>query len=1187
MRLKKLEMQGFKSFADKTEIFFDDGITAVVGPNGSGKSNISDAIRWVLGEQSVKTLRGSKMGDVIFSGTQNRNSVGFCQVSLVFDNDDSWLKVDFSEVTITRRYYKSGESEYSINKKICRLKDILELFRDTGVGKEGYSIIGQGQITNILSSNSADRRMAFEAATGVLTYKTRKAEAEQRLNKTTENMVRLQDILLEMSNNLETLEGQAAQAKDFISCRDRLEELEISQFYYKQLKIQDKLENSGTELEQIKATMSEFDHAEQQLIDQRQQLEQEIDEIQQRKIQVQIEYNAIHEDVLRHDNERQLFEQKQQSNEQELNRISQFNAEKLLEVKQTKEKRKNIAESIRINKEKLTSAQSDFIKVETELNQIKKECLELEELLDNKKQAKIDYLNKSSESKINLSRFTTMLDTINDRLAVIKENKKDISDKITSMKVEKEAYDKKVFEYEAIFSDQFRKLEEYKQNIQKGKEKRYWIQQSIRELEIEANGVKSKINVLTNLQTGYEDYFEAVKQLMKNPNTNKKVLGTVAEIIDVPSKFIVAIETALGNNLQNIVTENEQDAKELINFLKQNRMGRATFYPLSTIKGSYLNSEEQRSVDAMQGIFGAGCDIVSFDARFENIVKKLLGRVVIAENLDVAIQLMKSNGQRFTVVTLDGDIMFAGGAMTGGSKKNKKSGILSRNDEVNQLKEREIEISKKLIEHQNELGDCQDKLADADQKTLAFETKQSEHKDEYEHQKNNQQMINIQIENENNKISALEEEAEQLIDNKEDIEAQINFEDKSDDQIQDVDEKELVELQQQVAILNQKQEELQQRQTNLLLEKTSAEKDIFAMENDGGRYERRIAKFEQEIVANEQQANTLREQMEQLKERFLNRTTENTEQQEQEDSLRVKLDGMEKRQEACRIQQRDGENHLENLREQNKVTLDRRYSLQMEIEKMKMETSSFAQDIFEKYDITFDQIDKNTLLPEIEVKGREINSIRNKIRAMGNVNIHAIDDYAELKGRQTEIVTQLDDLLTSKADLEDLINRLFVTMNKQFNEQFQLINDSFSKIFVELFGGGSASLKLGEGNAMECDIDIVAQPPGKKLQTISLLSGGEKALAAIAILFAMLELKPTPFCVLDEIEAALDEANVYGFANYLANYSNDTQFIVITHRRGVMDNCNTVYGVAMQEKGISKVISLKVEENGEHQQEAK
>ena len=1011
MYFKEMHMAGFKSFADKIEIKFDDGFTAIVGPNGCGKSNVGDAIRWVLGEQSSKNLRGSSMQDVIFNGTEKRKSLSYCEVSLFFNNTDRFFNFEYDDLIVTRKLYRSGESEYLINRNPCRLKDIVNLFFDSGIGRDGYSIIGQGKVEEIISSKPEARRLIFEEAAGIAKFKSQKIESQRKLERTEERLERLRDIVSELERQLGPLKKQAETAKIYLELRELLKSLEVNAFIFQ-------TENIG-----------------------------------QQKAKITERMDGILQEI--------------SLKETELVGLGQKSSDCLDDISRVDESIKEL------NNEKLVLS----VGMEKQLGETKL----LQERINNYAEQN----QKLEQDKINYQ-------------AVIRKNEEEKSEKLSRKAyLEKSAKDIEAAsgEYAGIIG-RFSSL--------KARENELIL--SIKEEENNNTELYSKISVLENrrrmlveYQQEFEGYAFAVKKLLKEAEykseVSNRIVGVLASLINVPEKFETAIEVALGASVQNIVTNNEDDAKFLIKYLTKNSYGRATFLPITSMKPRHLNGDVQRILKT-EGCFGVAAELLKYENRIKNVILNLLGNVVIVDNLDTAVRMAQNNNFAFKIVTLEGGIINPSGSMTGGSKKSNATNLISR--------EREIETLAKGI---------------------------SEHKIKFQEQK--QLILKL--------------------------------------------EQELKEVKSQLEELNK------QKNTTELTEAVQIAEirtELNAIENDFIRINSAISDAQTHIaVANQimgQNDDIVKEEQERISQ--LLASSKNKELQEKLNDLQLKQQSLENKKVELQEHLKYIDSQKEVVMSEINVANDKKYKAQSELEKITADLENMAQRILEEYDLTYAtciEYRKEDFV--IDGAFTEIYRLKKEISKLGNVNVNAIEDSKAVYERYEELHTQVEDLELSKQDTIEAITKLESEMSKLFGDKFYQINENFKVTFRELFGGGNAHLELvGSDNILEAGVDIVAEPPGKKLQNINLLSGGEKALTAIAILFAILKLKPMPFCLLDEIEAALDDANVQRFAEYLKRFAGTTQFIVVTHRKPTMELADSLYGVTMEEKGVSKIVSVKL-----------
>ncbi|MGD9901381.1 MAG: chromosome segregation protein SMC [Spirochaetales bacterium] len=1019
MNFKRIELIGFKSFADKTKVDFDDGITAIVGPNGCGKSNVADAIRWVLGEQRTKLLRGNSMQDVIFAGTTERKSLSYCEVSLVFDNSDRIFDTDYDEVIISRKLYRSGESDYSINKTSCRLKDITNLLYNSGIGRDGYSIIGQGKVEEILNSKPENRRAIFEDAAGISGFKAKKVESERKLERTRDNLTRLRDIIGEIERQLKPMKSQAETAKKFLILKEQLKHLELNNYIYQYDSASDQKKEIGTKIDGYTEDIAQKEEDLQNILINSHQNFEDIKDIDKTTQQLNNELLELTVSLEKHSGDTKVLQEKVNYLKYLTERVEGINAK--LESEQLKH----------VENEKAGSSQSQV------LNSLRVESGALEQ--------KLNVLTEEYNSTTN---------------AVNKLNENYITTKSA------------------------------------------------------LNNTENRSRMLKEMQREFEGFAGSVKLTLKASEQNdalkKRIVGVVANLISVPEKFVTAVEMALGNAVQNIVTEDEDDAKYIINFLKEKRYGRATFLPMTAIKPRYI-SDSAKDFLKSKGCFGIASDLISYDDKLDNIFKGLLGATVIVDTLQTAINMAKESRYSFKIVTLEGDVINPQGSITGGSQKNDIANLVGRDREIENL--------------------------------------------------------SVQYEK-------LEKELETI------IETRRTLSEKS--VVLSNDLKELTNKFNGVQVLLAQQQEKFERLDFLT---TSASDEISALINEKANTEASIKSVEKEIKLGQKfdpleadsltlanrlvESNLSADAMKDVKEKIA--------------IIRGKLDNLD----AHKVELQNSQNVLEENRTsvQNELNLlqNKKYREELNLAKVDTDIENMQERIWEEYELTY-----TSALPykaeEYDLKQGLIdyNTTRRDIDKLGYVNVNAIEDCKVLEERYDILSAEANDLIKAEQDLTKIIKELSAEMLERFNTEFEKINNNFMKVFRELFGGGNAKLVLTEpdetGDLLTQGIDIIAEPPGKKLQNITLLSGGEKALTAIAILFAILKLRPMPFCLLDEIEAALDDANVGRFAKYLHKFSNETQFIVITHRKPTMELADALYGVTMEEKGVSKIVSVKLSE---------
>ena len=1174
MYLKRMEMQGFKSFADKTVIELKQGITTVIGPNGSGKSNISDAIRWVLGEQSSKALRCSKSLDIIFAGTQNRKSLGFAEVSLVFDNADGGLPIEYTEVTVTRRIYRSGETGYFINKVPCRLKDLQELFMDTGIGKDGYSIVGQGKIDEILSNKSEDRRHIFEEASGIVKYRVRKQETEKKLEHTKLNLLRINDILSEIEGNLEPLQAQSEKAKKYLNIRDNLKNIEVGLFLYN-------IDQNKKDIEKItedeNITKEQCDTEEtrlERIKTVKEQLKEEIDDITNKIEQMsnlgfesQKEIEMLNSDI-------SVSKTKISNNEENEKRFLEEIEEKTTRLKELEEEQKQKdekRENLRKNKERFTKEleekQAELDKITEKLS---KEALEIEK---HKKQVE-ENTDKKYEKQANIKEQEINFENDEKRQKQLKNEIQNIISELDNTRMKKEEVSKDFYEIEAIRNKNIKELE----NIAKQKEE---VNQKIKTYQIKINTMSNELRMkesrqkfLIETEKEKEGYTKSVKTLLKdcenNPELKKGIEGVLANLIDVPEELQTAIEMSLGMALQNIVTETEQDAKKLVEYLRKNNIGRASFLPITSIKGKKIDNIKGNK----SGIIGIAADLVKYNKKCEQIIYNLLGRTVIVDNMDTAIRVAKENGQNFKIVTQEGDIINTSGAITGGAVMKKTVNILGRENEIKKIGQ-EIKKTQENIEKiEKEKEEYEESIEGILEIAERLEKELQENEITYATGKQKVLSFEEEIQKIENRLQKLKEEQSELEEQKEfatNKKAEIQ---KEIEEINTENEK-LSKIITEYAELNK---DNQKYIDDLNFDITNLKISVSSFDESESSIEEIKERIQQEVEANKQSIKNKQEQIEQSKQETQNLKEAIKKIQEQIEKIKEEVKSSGSKIEELKKSRAEKNEKLttqeEQITEKFKIIEDLKGQIvKIDVRKTKIqeEITETINKLWEEYELTPNSIEEYEKPKNVSETKKQVNNLRTQMREMGSVNEESINEYKKQKERL--------DLENTMSKLRKIITDMTAIMKEQFEEKFKEINKNFGEVFAELFGGGKAEVKLeDEQNILECGIDITAQPPGKKLQNMLLLSGGEKALTAIALLFAILRINPAPFCVLDEIEAALDDVNVYRYAEYLKKFAQNTQFLVITHRKGTMEAADSVYGVTMEESGISKLLSMKLRE---------
>lgn len=1186
MYLKKLEMYGFKSFADRTVIEFDRGITAIVGPNGSGKSNVADAIRWVLGEQSAKSLRGNKMEDVIFSGTEKRKPLGFAEVSLTLDNSNGFLPVDYSEVTVTRRVFRSGESEYYINKTACRLKDILELFMDTGLGREGYSIIGQGRIDQIINTPPEERRGIFEEAAGIVKYKSRKEEAVRKLDKTLENIARVEDILNEIRNQLEPLEKQSQVAKEYLKLRDMLKVYRINQFILK-------YDQYTESIDQLKRQASLL---EQEIANNRLAINQEEKNCEKAKAEldriisdIQSYRDSCHDllqSIERLKGEIGIFNEKIQQATREKKRLEEELARGKLQVEQDKKERRQLFVLLDKYQRDLENATRDYSKLREQVKELEEYLSVSRSQVEEKKDSMMGILNSLSQIRNDITRLKTMEDNLLKRRDEIENELASLRKRKSSFEKNKAVAEKKVQELKKQVEVQAQEKNRLEQIILAQEKDIEDLDARLQKKKQQLEGIRSRFRLLKEMDREYEGFQRSVRNILKfceeNPDLKKRICGVVAELIKVPKQYEVAIETALGASLQHIVTEDEEDAKYIIELLKKKNWGRATFLPITAVKGRTLSSFEKKALE-MEGCHGVASELIDFEPKYKGIFENLLGRVIITDNLDQAVEIARRFSYSFRIVTLDGDVVNPGGSMTGGSRNQKSAGIITRNREIEELKTQIVQLSNELKEEESERNKLYEKyknaLAEAEElsRTLhGLEISQATSKEQAERVKQELSNISTQI----NKLVKEQADIKQEISSiqraieEKDRQIKILEAQSSDMEILAQDAEASIEE----AI--RKKEELDRQATDKKIFIAGIEREIAALKEKSESLHKKIERSEKELEDRKIQIEAEAAAIQKYQALVIEKHNRINEIQNAISDKNEQIDRLGKQKANQEAEIKKIEKYQKQLAQTIEQITEQKHRIEVQLSKQETELYNLQNSIWEEYEISYTNAlnfrDPSLSPAKIERGIREINA---KINNLGEVNVNAINEYKRVKERFDFLNSQRQDLLNAKDNLNVVIKNITKTMEDKFRQEFQLINQYFNEVFRKLFGGGRAELVLEDpDNVLESGIEIIAEPPGKKLQNLSLMSGGEKALTGIAILFAILKKKPTPFCVLDEIEAALDENNIYNFGRFIREFSQETQFVVITHRKGTMENSDVLYGVTMEEKGVSKMISVKLEE---------
>jgi len=1181
MYLKSIEVQGFKSFANKIVFDFHNGITGIVGPNGSGKSNVADAVRWVLGEQSAKQLRGASMQDVIFAGTENRKPLSYAYVALVMDNSDHALALDFEEVTVARRVYRSGESEYLINGSPCRLKDVTELFYDTGIGKEGYSIIGQGQIERILSGKPEERRELFDEAAGIVKFKKRKATAQKKLDNERENLVRVNDILSELERQVGPLEKQAEKAKIYLKKKEELKTYDVNMFLLEMERIETELKSVTEKFEIANREWEEANETYENIKREYEKMEQDIADVDERinsirenmnqailvKGNLENQINLLNEQIHSAENTDELMQSRLDSLDKEKEERFAFKAE-------------YEAEKFALDAQ-LAEIEGKRQEAKAALEAIQSEISRCTEGIERGKSEMIELLNNRASIKAKQQRFDTMAEQVNIRKAQLNQRllsrrseEADLESVLAGYQQELNQVNEKIAELKRVAAE----MEEQNRSWQK---KSADTNHELEETVTRYHKAQSKLESLKNIAERYDGYGNSIRKVMEQKSSNKGLLGVVSDLIQVEKKYETAIETALGGNIQNIITEDEDTAKKMITFLKENRLGRATFLPLTSVdgKGNFKNQDALGE----PGVIGLANTLIKCEQKYEGVAAYLLGRVIVTEHIDYAIKLAKKYHYSLHIVTLEGEYLSPGGSMTGGAFKN-TNGLLARNREIEELEKRVVELEVKIAEHKNRLeeiktarellkDDMEENKAKLQEQFILQNTARLS-VERASQQKSESESVFAGLMQESSEI---EKQLREIAENKKRIVEEMEQANAREVEIKQESEK-LSHILEEIAV---KEGPAVQAVSDVQMEEAHVRQKVeFVLENMN-RIHTEILKYEQErdkvmseALDAKVDAEKKRQDIEAIKQTIV---ASDEDYAKQDAALKESLT---KKEEMSAIykgffqKQEDVSKQISNLDKEI-------FRLNNQREKLEETNENQTNYMWEEYELTPHAalVLKNDEYEDLAELKKLISGIKDDIRKLGDVNVNAIEDYKEVSERYTFLKTQHDDLVEAEQTLMGIIEELDAGMRKQFMEKFVEIQREFDSVFKELFGGGKGTLELVEDeDILECGIRINAQPPGKKLQNMMQMSGGEKSLTAICLLFAIQNLKPSPFCLLDEIEAALDDSNVGRFAKYLHKLTKNTQFIVITHRRGTMAAADRLYGITMQEKGVSTLVSVNLVE---------
>lgn len=1181
MLLKRLELQGFKSFADKTVLDFTEGSTAVVGPNGSGKSNISDAIRWVIGEMSAKQLRGANMQDVIFAGTQDRKAVNYAEVSLVLDNGSRLFNIDFDEVVVTRRLFRSGESVYQINRSNCRLKDIHELFMDTGLGRDGYSIIGQGNVSQILSTKAEDRRSLFEEAAGVSKYKYRKEEAERKLKGVDENLVRVNDITNELESQRAPLKRQSEKAKKYLTLYEEYKGLDVNISLITVDKNRENLEKAKGQAADVQ---SELDALRSKEGDTEAKISALYEESNAKDAEIGEQNNALLENenaVSEAQSQIAISENNIKNNNLSLQRLDR-------EIGEIGKKNLEREESIKRYNEEISAKEKQaeeilvvFDSAKEAQDSIVEKITALEETIEQKKAEAVEKLNEVAAKRAQMQGIETLRNTFLERRQVVESEirsyKENVTDTEKTLKESKAQIEQKTEKLDKMKAT----VEGHTTNLNRLKYESEKVKGEIATFRVEYNSKASKKKILEGMENDYAGYAKSVKTVLKAESLKRlAIYGTVSGLIDADKKYVTAIESALGGAMQNIVVEREEDAKAAIEYLRQNHGGRATFLPISSVQGRCLDNLKE--ITSCQGVIGVADTLVKYDKKYDGVMKSLLGRVIVVDTIDNAIVLSRKFRYRFKTVTLEGDILNAGGSMSGGSV-NKQSGFLSRAAEIKTLTVELRDLDRKIKDLTETEEKTEEDIKRIENQLSSYTPLMNEYQEEIIRLETSVNHMEESLKSGGETRKGFEEELStieaQLGESSDDIAVLLSNIRVLENEARTLGE-ETESLTEEHDKIQAEREEKSQSIMDNTMELAGLQNDIKLLRSGADQARAEIDNSKNDVKRHEEEKNRIRLDNDAL-------YTKITDTKEHIEELGKKSAEITAKIEETKARKESILDTLKGIQNSNKDLTDKLLNLQQELtrlenrqEKLTEDSDAIISRLWDNYELTYSTAEEIKTEIEDEKTARErLGELKNSIKALGSVNMDAIEEYLEVEERYNFLTAQKSDLEKSKSDLNEIISSMEDLMEEHFDKQFALINKSFGEVFKELFGGGYGKLSLSQpDDILESGIEIEVQLPGKGLQNINLYSGGEKSFIAIALLFAILKVKPAPFCILDEIDAALDDVNVSRFATYLKNYTEQTQFIVITHRRGTMEAANILYGVTMQEKGVSKLLSLHIDD---------
>ncbi|MBB5172108.1 chromosome segregation protein SMC [Texcoconibacillus texcoconensis] len=1183
MFLKQLDLVGFKSFADRRTIDFVPGLTAVVGPNGSGKSNISDAVRWVLGEQSAKNLRGSKMEDVIFSGSDTRKPLNVAEITLTLDNSDHYLAIDYSEVSVTRRVYRSGDSEYLINNHPCRLKDVIDLFMDSGLGKEAYSVIGQGKVEEILSSKADERRAIFEEAAGVLKYKTRKTKAEKKLTETEENLYRVEDILHELETQVKPLEEQASVAKEYLAKTEELKQVEVGLLVKEIEQLHEQWVAEKENRKQLADTYQSWHTKVQESEAKLEGMRTDIQTLDDSIEELQSVLLTTSEGLEKAEGKRALIKERKKHAEENRDQYEQ-------DIAKLHQEKTRLEQDIETQSEVTNQRENQLKELIRKLNAENQQLEEMDKQasvdIETRKAEYIDLLNEQASIRNEIRYLSDQKEKQRVKYERLEKDHKDILEKRQHVQNEIDEQQKQIASVQEKIDEYYREYKEIEANLKRHERTYEDEEKKLYDQHQRAQQLRSRKDVLEEMQQDYSGFFQGVKEMLKQRDGQfSGIHGAVAELIHVEQRYEQALEMALGAAQQHVVVQDEKTGRDSIQYLKQRRLGRATFLPLDVMKPRKISSYEEDILTNDESFVGVAKSLVQYDDVYEPVVANLIGNVIVATDVKGAQRLAKQIRYRYRIVTLEGDVINPGGSMTGGSVKRQNSQLLGRQREMEQLDHDLKEIDSSIDKHQKQIAEIKEKRTLLEEELERYRALGEETRVQEQEAKSRLQTLEMEASNYNDRLSLFDQEKQEF--EKDDEEKRTRIAE-LEEKLTDVSEKaesidaEIQRHSEQQAIKQSSKEELRQSVTDLKIQQAKEQEQLQHQQEMLARLKEEKTEIEASLEEKQETLRALDDKGDE--EETFDSLNENVEVKRQEKEKTTTLIS-HRRQERLERQQAhdDLERELKEARRTLKQYDEQTNQLDVKINRLDVELDHRLQKLEGDYELTFEAArEQFSLTLDLEDAREQVKLIKWGIDELGTVNLGAIEEYERVYERYEFLLNQKQDLLEAKDTLHRVISEMDEEMTKRFQRTFEQIKEQFQQVFVELFGGGQADLLLTDPeDLLNTGVDIIAQPPGKKLQHLALLSGGERALTAIALLFSILKVRPVPFCILDEVEAALDEANVVRFAQYLNTFSENTQFIVVTHRKGTMEAADVLYGITMQESGVSKLVSVRLEEAGE------